>query len=234
MAQKKKARTTKKKTPKRQTERRFAANKTYIEPWVGWVGIVGALLLGAGVFGLWIKDPPLSYASYLVAAGGLGLGVSLWFAQPSITAVFVGDAGVAVEKGNEISRLVWCDIDKIRMANHDLVVTGKGTTIPLSIRAHQKAAAWLLKEAAERVPEILDVPTTIVQALPQPKAGDGYRQEIEDAQVAGRRCAESDRVLTLESDARICPKCGQVYHKDSVPQDCLHCGQSLTGRTLVA
>ena len=82
-----------KKSVKRRLERRFPVNTAYVASWVGIAGMLGALVLGAGVFGLWIKDPPLGYASYLVAVGGLGLGVALWFAQPSLTAVCVGDGG---------------------------------------------------------------------------------------------------------------------------------------------
>src|SRR5688572_32086312 len=86
----------------RRREHRFATSATYIAPAIAAIGLVGSLILGAGVFGLWILDPPLSYGSYLVAIGGLGLGVSLWFGQPAETAVAIGDAGIAVE--DEIGR----------------------------------------------------------------------------------------------------------------------------------
>jgi hypothetical protein len=42
----------------------------------------------------------------------------------------------------------------------------------------------------------------------------------------GKRCAESDVIISYEPDARVCPRCERVYHKDHVPKSCV-CGASL-------
>lgn len=215
-------------------ERRFAVNTTYIAPWVGIAGMVGALVLGAGVFGLWIKDPALSYASYLVAVGGLGLGVALWFAQPSLTAVCVGDGGLALENGKEVDRLAWCDMESLRVDGDKLVARGAASSLSFSMKAHPQAAAWTLKEAVTRLPSIVDVPGSVTEKLPAPSPSAGSEHEILDTQVAGRRCAASKKVISFEDDARLCPKCGQVYHKDHVPSACATCEEPLAGRTLRA
>jgi hypothetical protein len=237
MAQKTKSQTKEpraKKAPRRRVEQRFAASSTYLAPWVALVGMVGALVLGAGVFGLWVKDPPLSYASYLVALGGLGLGVALWFSQPAITAVCVGDDGLAIESGKDIDRLAWCDMESLRVEGSKLVARGAGVTLSFSIKSHAQPAAWALKEAATRVPGVLDVPQSITERLPAPSPSAGVERVILDAQVAGRRCKASGKVIAFEDDARLCPRCSQVYHKDHVPSACATCEEPLAGRTLRA
>lgn len=237
MTQKAKVRSSKKRGTRKRKERRFAASSNYVAPWVAAMGIVGALVLGAGVFGLWIKDPPIGYASYLVAAGGLGIGVALWFAQSAIHAVCIGDAGLAIETGSETERLAWCDLESIRVVGSRLVArAAQGVSGPaslsFSIKEHPQAAAWLLKEAAERVPDVLDVPASVVSSLPPPRSDQVPEIEIENAQVAGRRCAASRKVIAFEGDARLCPRCGQVYHKDHVTAQCATCNDPLAGRTL--
>jgi hypothetical protein len=218
----------------RRREHRFATSATYIAPIVAGVGFLGALVLGAGVFALWILDPPLAFASYLVAGGGLGLGVALWFGQPSETAVAVGDAGIAVEDGSEVVRVPWYALKSLRVENGTMVVRSAGSVIRFSIGANAKAAAWALKEAAERMPSALDVDTSIAQKLPEPSHAGGLEQPVKGDQVAGNRCANSGNAIQMEEDARLCPRCGQVYHKDSVPEACVTCDAELKGHTLRA
>jgi hypothetical protein len=237
MTQKTKSRPSKKRAVRKRKERRFAAGGNYMAPWVAAVGLVGALVLGAGVFGLWIKDPPIAYASYLVALGGLGVGIALWFAQSSLTAIYVGDGGIALESGNELERLAWCDIESIRVIGGRLVARSGGrhagpAQLSFPVQAHKEATAWVLKEAAERIPDALDVSKDVLGELPSPASTQGVEQEIDDAQVAGRRCAASGKVIAFEGDARLCPRCGQVYHKDHVPSSCASCEEPLAGRTL--
>jgi hypothetical protein len=218
----------------RRREHRFATSATYIAPVVAAVGLLGSLVLGAGVFALWILDPPLSYASYLVAAGGLGLGVSLWFGQPSETAVAVGDAGIAVEDGSEVIRVAWYAMKSLRVEGDKMVARAAGSMVRFSIGANPKAAAWALKEAAERMPSALDVDQAIVDKLPEPSHVGGLDQPVKGDQVAGNRCANSGNAIQMEEDARLCPRCGQVYHKDSVPEACVTCDAELKGHTLRA
>lgn len=218
----------------RRRERRFSTSPTFMPVWVAIVGMVGALLLGSGVFGLWILDPPLSWASYLVAAGGFGVGVALWFGQPSETAVVVGDAGIGVEDGREMVRVPWFELRSLRIVGGNVVAEGKSHQIKFLLGANTDATAWALKEAAERVPSVMDVSKEVTRALPDPKKVKGYEQNVKDDQVSGIRCAASDKIINLEDDARACPKCGQIYHKDSVPERCSDCETELVGRTLRA
>ncbi len=71
-------------------------------------GMAGALALGAGVYGQWVRAPPLPWAQYLVAGGALTLGAALWFSDVSGDPIRVGAVGVAVEHGSRVhpNRLV--------------------------------------------------------------------------------------------------------------------------------
>lgn len=202
--------------------------------WVALVGMAGSLLLGAGVFGLWILENPVSYASYLVAVGGLGLGVSLWFGQPEESGVAVGDAGIALEDGRQGVRLRWYQIRSIRIEKGVFVATGESKSLRFGIGANQRAAAWALKEAAERVPDVVDVPAGISGQLPRPDASAGLDGPVENDQLTGSHCAATKQLITLEEDARICGICGQIYHKSGVPERCVSCEAELKGRTLRA
>lgn len=230
-----KAAKTKKKTAKtgqRRRERRFSTSPTFMPLWVGIVGVIGSAVLGAGVFGLWILDPALSWASYLVAGGGFGLGVALWFGQPAESAVIVGDAGIGVEDGRQTTRIPWFELRSLRIIGGNVVAEGPAQKLRFLLGANAQATSLLLKEAAERVPGVVDVSKASVESLPDPKAVKGYAQDVQDDQVTGLRCAASDKVITLEEDARICPKCGQVFHKDGIPTLCTFCETELTGRAL--
>jgi hypothetical protein len=232
-----KAAKTKKKSIKtglRRRERRFATSPTFMPVWVGLVGSVGSAVLGAGVFGLWILDPALSWASYLVAGGGFGLGVALWFGQPPESAVIVGDSGIGVEGGRETARIPWFELRSLRVIGGTVVAEGASQKLKFLLGANPHATASLLKEAAERVPGVVDIQKSLVESLPEPKEVKGYLQDVTDDQVTGLRCAASDKLITLEEDARFCPKCGQIFHKDGVPTTCTHCETELSGRTLKA
>src|SRR5690606_6850458 len=65
----------KKGTEKRErTERRFEAESTHASRLTTLTGMAGGLALGAGVYAQWVREDPLSFAPYLVAAGGVALG----------------------------------------------------------------------------------------------------------------------------------------------------------------
>jgi len=218
----------------RRQERRFSTSGTFISRWVAITGMVGSLILGAGVFGLWLLDPPFAYASYLIAVGGLGLGLALWFGQPLESTVAVGDAGIAVEDGREVSRMRWYAIKSIRIISGKLIAEGGGQSVRFTVGANRAAAAWVLKEAAERIPNVLDVDKTEASKLPQPEAKSGLLVEIDNDQLAGSRCAATDKLITLEEDARICANCAQVYDKAGVPEKCISCDTEMKGHTLRA
>lgn len=196
--------------------------------------MASCLVLGSGVFGLWLADPAIYWASYLVTGGGVGLGIALWFGQPPEVAVAVGDAGVAVEGSRHTARLNWHEVRAVRTRGSQLIVEGDQTTLKFLIGANLGAASFLLKEAALRVPDILDIDPRVTKSLPDPATVRGLLQDVQDDQVAGARCAASETLIALEEDARICPCCGQIYEKSHVPEACVSCETQLAENTLHA
>ena len=63
--------------------------------------------------------------------------------------------------------------------------------------------------------------------LPKLDAGAGEVIPLEAPQLAGTRCKASDELIAFEKDARLCGRCGEVYHKDHVPPHCLSCEAKL-------
>lgn len=224
-----------KKAPRRERrEHRFTPGQTHTSWAAVAAGALGAGGLGAGVYANWISDPPHSYAPYVVTAGALVLAGALWFGDSGAVPVRVGDAGIAIEKGKELVRLPWCDIERVSVEKGQLVARGQELTLTIPIKAHRKAVAWVLKEGVRRVPEAMDVKSDVVDTLPKPEEGDGEVLTIEGIQVAGRECAASGETISFERDARLCPTCGQVYQKSHVPKRCVTCGSELGARAIRA
>lgn len=143
------------------------------------------------------------------------------------TGVRVGDAGVALEKqGKATVRIAWCDMREIAVDNGTVRLVGDGG-FTFNVSANPQAAAWVVREAEERIPKRMKIEKAEREALPKTSEGDGERLEVEPLQVAGRACRASDRAITFERDARFCPRCGEVYHKDSLPASCLTCEADL-------
>ncbi|HEY6725920.1 MAG TPA: hypothetical protein VI197_17925 [Polyangiaceae bacterium] len=218
--------------PRRRLEQRFLPKTTS----TGWallgIGMLGALALGAGVFGQWVQDPPVDYAVYLIAAGAAGLAAALWFGELSATPVRVGDAGIALEKGAELVRFGWCDIENVSIEKDQLFVKTAESSFAIPVAAHPQAIAWLLKEGVQRVPDVVNVKRRDLAQLPKPEASAGEELQVEGLQVAGRRCKQSDKLISFEEDARLCPNCCEVYHRLHVPKDCATCKQTLGTRAI--
>jgi hypothetical protein len=214
-------------------ERRLVAHGQQVNPLTLAAGGLGALLLGAGTYSRWLSQAPADWASMALGFGALGTVYFAWQINREGPAVRVGDAGVAIETGSEVQRLLWCDIDRIAIEGTDLVLSGTGPTLRVATTTHPLATAWILKEAAERLPAIIAVPPKFVDGLPKPGAKDGAVNQVASLQTTGRRCAKSRKVIKYERDARLCPVCTQVYLKDHVPATCVTCKQPLTGRTVV-
>ena len=196
--------------------------------------MLGALVLGAGVYSQWLSDNPRAIAPYLFAVGAVGLGAALWFGDAGALPVRVGDAGIAIERGNELARLPWCDMERVSTERGELVAKGKELTLRIPIAAHRSAVAWILSEGTQRVPNVMDVKRQSLVGLPEPQDKDGELVPIEGLQSAGRQCAATGKPISFERDARLCPVCGQVYSKDEVPKKCLTCASDLGARALEA
>lgn len=230
MAEAKKAK--KKRTKRERKERRFSGGEPQASLPAVAVGVLGGLALGAGVYSQWVSQSPLEYAPFLLAIGAFALGGALLFGDTEPTPVRVGDSGVALEKGNELLRVYWCDVDRIFTENGKLIVKSKDQTFSLPISAHQRAVAWIVAEGTRRIPDVVDVKRNFIPGLPEPRDTDGELVPIEDLQVTGRRCAKSGRTIAFERDARLCANCGQVYHHTSVPKRCTTCQAELGERAI--
>lgn len=215
-------------------ERRFLPRQTHTSWAAVAAGAVGAIGLGAGVYAQWISDPPHHFAPYIVTGGALVLAGALWFGDTGAVPVRVGDAGIAIEKGKELVRLPWCDIQRISVEKGQLIARGEDVTLTMPVAAHRTAVAWVLKEGVRRVPDTIDVKSSVVDTLPKPLPDDGDVLPVEGVQVAGRECAASGETIAFEADARLCPTCGQVYHKAHVPKNCATCGETLGSQAIRA
>lgn len=202
-------------------------------------GGVGSLLLGAGVYIQFFRPSDNMLAvklgaqvvemadkgSYVVGLGAVILAAVILLAPDFETAVLVGDCGVGTDEGKEegAKRLLWCDIEEITLKNQILVVQGSGTKITIPLASQPQAAAWVIKEVQERIPSIISLSHAEQEQIPRAEEDAGERRKVGDLQIAGRHCAASDRVISYEPDARLCPRCGEIYHKNNVPEECVTC-----------
>jgi hypothetical protein len=222
------AETKKKKKAKRERkERRFSPEQTYSSGAAVGAGMLGALALGAGVWGQWISETPHGFAPFLFGGGAVVLGAALWFGDAGAVPIRLGDAGIALERGTELTRLAWCDLETVEVSGKLLIVKGKGASFSIPIAAQPKAAAWILAEGTRRVPDAMNVKKSDLTGLPEPKDLDGEMVAVEGVQVAGRTCAATGKPIAFERDARLCPNCAQVYLKDAVPKQCVTCERDL-------
>ena len=202
--------------------------------WVSMLGLsVGAVLLGAGVYGQWLRasfrpemTEPHKYAAFLILGGVFLLAAVLLFGPRSVRPIRVGDAGVAMEKdAGEIERIAWRDVTRVLFGGGVLTFQSPGAVLSIPVKLHPQAAARAVKEARARIPAVLAEVET--DGLPQldPAAGDVV--PLDPPQLAGARCKASDELIAFEKDARLCGQCGEVYHKDHVPALCLTCEAKL-------
>lgn len=212
-------------------ERRFLPGSAQTSVGAFVVGGLGAAALGAGVWGRFFAEPAFEQALYLLVPGAALLaGAVVWGGdQPPVR---IGDAGVALDTNAETARVPWCDVERLHVVRGELLVVSRERTIAVPLGAHAKAAACLLAEAQRRIPRVVDVKGSVVDALPKLEEADGEPLVVADLQVAGRRCAQSDQPITFEGDARLCPNCAAVYHRSHVSERCVVCGEKLGARAL--
>ncbi len=212
-----------KKKKRERKERRYTGEQTYASKVAVGVGMLGGLCLGAGVYSQWIADQARGAAPYMVIGGALVLAGALIFGDLGTHPVRVGDAGIVVERGKDLIRILWCDLDRVLAQEGKLVLMGKEQTVSIAIAGQPRAVARILAEGTRRVPEAMDVKRDAVAGLPEPSENDGEVLTVEALQVAGRHCAASGRPIAFERDARLCPQCCQVYLRDEVPKKCVTC-----------
>ena len=101
-----------------------------------------------------------------------------------------------------------------------LTFQGPGTVVAIPSSSTPRPPR-ALAEARARIPKRLEgVDTAAVPGLVQ-AAGEVI--PLERAQLAGARCKASDEAIAFEKDARLCGRCGEVYHKAHVHDACLTC-----------
>jgi hypothetical protein len=187
----------------------------------------GAGLLGAGAYGQFMRQAPLEFAPVLLIGGIVVLVFGWQQASKQTPPVLVGDPGVAAEEGDPLRWLPWSRVESVTFEKNVVEARGDGRTISVPVEAHPQAAAWVVREALERVPAKVKV-AEADRAKLSADEGAGEVREFGPAQVAGAHCRNSDKVIAFDEDARLCPKCGEVYHKDEVPEECLACEADLT------
>jgi hypothetical protein len=171
----------------------------------------------------------MAQAAWILAVGATLVGAAVWLGTSGDASLFVGDGGIGQEKSG-IQRIPWHSIESLAFDSigQRLVVRGNDeagspVTIHVSLKGHPQAAAWLLKEARQRIPSVvagLEISTL------EPNGDAGVVVPLGDVQVVGKRCAASGKIIAFEPDARVCPQCERVYHKAHLPKACA-CGATL-------
>jgi hypothetical protein len=230
----KKTKSAKHDKPRERRERRFQP-RPLVSPWIATtIGGVGALVMGAGTweqFGAFVSEGgpgPLKAAPYILVGGSVLVAAAIWIGTSGEALLRVGDAGIGLEKG-ALRRIPWYAIERIEWRGEAVRVRGTdefgtATTIVATLATQPQAAAWIVKEARERIPAVVDVPADAT--LPEANAAAGESLVLDPPQVVGKACAASGTVIAYEPDARICPRCERVYHVAHVPDACA-CGASL-------
>ena len=193
---------------------------------------IGAVLAGAGAYGQWVRPMvlgddagPSKWAPWLLGAAAFVLFAVALFGRWTASAVRIGDAGVALEKGQgELERIAWYDVTGVTYENGIIAVQGPGTNIGIPVASHPDAAALFASELAIRLPARAEVLASA--GLGAPSAA-GAVLPLDPPQVAGLRCRKSDKTISFERDARFCGRCGELYHLASVPRRCLTCDAPL-------
>ncbi len=191
---------------------------------------IGAVAVGAGTFGQWLRADelgPHKYAPYLLIAGAiLLLGVAL-FGQGTAKPIRVGDAGVGIEnEASDIERIEWRDVSKLILSAGSLTVQASGSAIAVPLDVQAQAAARIVAEAGTRIPKrVEDLNAGSLAALDDTQ---GEVLPLDPPQVAGEHCAKSNKLIAFEKDARFCKQCGEVYHKEDVPKRCVTCDARLS------
>jgi hypothetical protein len=187
--------------------------------------MLGALLLGAAFYGAVLAAVPGS--GYVFVGGVLlaSIGV-LWGARPPAV-VRIGDPGVALEGGEEVTRLAWHQLESGRVQGRQLVLQGASQSLAIPLASQGQAARHVIAEAARRIPGRVEVSSAALDRLPALDANAGALVPLLGFQVTGRRCMASDTPITFEADARLCQNCGALYHVRHVPDACVACAARL-------
>jgi uncharacterized membrane protein YeaQ/YmgE (transglycosylase-associated protein family) len=224
---------------KARQERRFLPLPAGSGTLVNVLGGLSAASLGAGVFGQYGHDwldnpaPPYGFAPALIGAGAVLFAAAVWLGTSGEASLRVGSGGIGIEKAKDVVRIPWHRVERVTWDpdRTTLSVSGKDEAgrihnLALSPKVYPGAIGWIVKEARGRIPLLVDVPDE-ARGLPVAQMNEGEVLTMDPIQVVGQRCAESNRIIAYEPDARVCVRCERVYYRLSVPEACA-CGASLT------
>src|SRR5262245_21404178 len=174
---------------------------------------LGAVALAAGVYAQWLRGGdagPHPWSLYFLIAGAVLLLAVALFGQTGARPVRVGDGGVAVERDeNTTDRIAWCDVSRLLISSDAVTVQGAGITMSVPRKANAAAAARVVAEAVQRIPAKVDGDAAVD---PPPGAVEPANEPLDPPQIAGHPCKATDKVVSFEKDARLCGRCGELYH----------------------
>lgn len=227
------------KSKRERQERRFFPHSAANTKVIAVVGGVGALLAGAGAYGYLGTihlESLQKIVPWLLAGGAALMGGAFWFGTSGEPPLRVGDGGIATDRGKDVRRMPWYGVESLTFDEGSGTVMAQGKddtsapfTVKASLKVNPQAAAWMVREAKERVAKVVEVSASAEERLPETRDDDGEILKLEPVQVVGKHCAASGKIISFEPDARVCSRCDRVYHKNSVPKRCA-CGASLSGK----
>jgi hypothetical protein len=216
------------KQPEGPTERRFVPEPTGRTNLTALMNGVGAAAFGAATYATWISEEPMSAGPVLFGGGVVAIVAAALLGDTS-PPLRVGAGGVGVEQGGrQPERAAWCDVTEVTLEDGKrVVVTSAGPRVVAELDRHAAAAAWIVKEALDRIPKRVKIDPERAAQIVRGTDEHGAVVSYEPVQVAGRRCAKCDAVIAFEVDARLCARCGQAYHRDHLPERCSACDAEL-------
>jgi hypothetical protein len=134
---------------------------------------------------------------------------------------------VGLEEDDKVSRTRWYEVERVTLSDGLLRVITAGKPLSLKVSLYGGAARRLVSEALKRIPKRVEIDDADIAAIGKPRATEGEPVEAEPPQVTLQRCRASKRAITFEKDARLCGRCGALYHRAEIPRRCLECGKKL-------
>jgi hypothetical protein len=211
-------------------ERRFVSAPTRRANYRALLGGLGAAVLGAASYAQWMREPSFEAAPILFLVGIAALIVSLMMGDPAGAPIRVGDGGVAAERGGPPYRIAWYEVERVALEDGKrVVIEGRAKRIEVPVATQEGAAAWIVKEARERIHDKVQIDPDELEYLLRGTQEHGALVPLERPQVAGRRCKASGVIISFEQDACLCKQCGEIYDRKHVPAQCMCCGAQLAG-----
>ena len=191
---------------------------------------LGATALGAASYVTFFwsagSESP-SYVPYLFALGIVCLALYIFTGQSSVAVVVVGDFGVRFVQADSERSLLWPDVERMTLEAEALVIRSPSDTLALSTRLYPTAIHYLLQQGRLRIEKRVEAEDEDIQNLAAANDDVMRVEEAELPQVTSLKCRASGRLLSVEQDARICGRCGALYHRQNVPKRCVACGKKL-------